>query len=144
MTESDRLRLRARVKLAEDFRAVLYKDSRGFLTIGYGRLLDPAKGGSISKDEGEYLLANDLRRAEREAESLPGYHDLSPARQAVLIEMCFNLGLAGVRGFKRMLSALVQQDYAHAAAEMMASDWSGQVKGRAVELKTQMETGQWA
>lgn len=144
MTEADRLRLRARVKVAEAFRSQLYHDSRGYLTIGYGRLLDPTKGGGISRDEAEYLLANDLGRAEREAEGLQSYHDLSAPRQSVLIEMCFNLGLDGVKAFKRMLSALVQQDYAHAAAEMLESEWAGQVKGRATELALQMETGQWA
>lgn len=143
MTEADRLRLRGRVKVAEGFRAQLYKDSRGFLTIGYGRLLDPAKGGGLSKDEAEYLLMNDLRRAEREAESLPAYHDLSPARQAVLIELCFNMGLAHVQQFKRMQSALIQQDYHHAAAEILDSDYAEQVKGRATELAIQMQTGQW-
>lgn len=144
MTEADRLRLRARLKIVEAFNAQLYTDSRGYLTIGYGRLLDPAKGGAISLDEGEYLLANDLRRAEREAENLPAYHDLAPARQAVLIEMCFNLGLHGVRGFRRMLSALVHQDYAEAAAEMLDSAWAAEVKSRAAALAVQMTTGEWA
>lgn len=143
MTEADRLRLRGHVKQGEGLKLQLYKDSLGYLTIGYGRLLDPAKGGGISKDEAEYLLANDLRRAEREAESLPAYLDLSPARQAVLIEMTFNLGADGVKAFKRMFGALVQQDYEHAASEMMASRWSGQVGARAVRLAEQMKTGQW-
>src|SRR4026209_1459215 len=97
MTGADRLKLRARVKVHEGVRLQPYADTNGFLTIGYGRLLDPRRGGGIAPDEAEYMLANDLRRAERDAETLPVYLDLSPVRQAVLIEMVFNLGLEGVK-----------------------------------------------
>lgn len=143
MTEADRLRLRAQVKADEGFRGTLYKDSLGLLTIGYGRLLEPERGGGISKDEAEYLLANDLRTAERLCESMPAYLDLSPVRQAVLINMCVNMGPVKLQAFKRMFSALIQQEYEHAASEMLASAWAAQVKGRAVRLAAQMKTGQW-
>jgi lysozyme len=142
MTEGDRLRLRAQVKTDEGFRGQLYQDTEGFLTIGYGRLLEPSKGGGISRDEAEYLLANDLRAAERACEGMEAYLDLSPVRQAVLINMCFNMGPASVRKFRRMFSALIQQDYEQAAAEMLDSKWARQVKGRATRLAQQMKTGQ--
>ncbi|MEY4386605.1 MAG: hypothetical protein RLY20_1888 [Verrucomicrobiota bacterium] len=144
VTDADRLRLRAQVKNDEGFRGVLYRDSLGLLTIGYGRLLDPSRGGGISKDEAEYLLANDLRTAERLCEVMPAYLDLSPVRQAVLINMCLNMGPVKLQGFKRMFSALVHQDYEQAASEMLASAWSGQVGARATRLAEQMLTGQWA
>lgn len=143
MTEADRLRLRGQIKVDEGFRGQLYRDSEGYLTIGYGRLMDASRGGGIAKDEAEYLLANDLRTAERLCEGMPAYLDLSPARQAVLVNMCFNLGAAGLRQFKRLFSALIQQDYEHAASEMLASKWAGQVGARAVRLAEQMKTGQW-
>lgn len=144
MTDPDRLRLRARVKKAEALALGLYPDSEGFLTIGYGRLLDPKKGGCISPDEAEYLLTNDLKRAEKACETLPVYLEISPARQAVLIEMCFNMGFDGLRGFQKMLAALQQQAYEEAAAEMLSSKWRTQVGVRAVRLAQQMRTGQWA
>lgn len=144
MTEADRLMLRARVKKAEALKLSAYTDSEGYLTIGYGRLIDPRRGGGIAPDEAEYMLTNDLKKAERACETLPIYLELSPVRQAVLIEMCFNLGFDGLREFQKMLHALVHQDYAEAAAEMLDSAWSQQVKGRAVQLAEQMKTGQWA
>lgn len=144
MTDADRLMLRVRVKKVEALRLTLYPDSREFLTIGYGRLLDPRKGGCISPDEAEYLLTNDLKRAEKACETLPVYLELSPVRQAVLIEMAFNLGFDGLREFQQMLHALVRQEYDLAASEMLRSDWATQVKGRAVQLAHQMTTGQWA
>lgn len=143
MTEADRLRGRVRVKKAEALKLSLYPDKFGYMTIGYGRMVDPRKGGGISPDEAEYLLSNDLARAERQCETLPVYFELSPPRQWVLIEMCFNLGFDGLRAFRKMLAALVQQDYAHAASEMLESEWSRQVEGRAVQLAEQMKTGQW-
>lgn len=144
MTEADRQRLRGSVRVHEDYRRSAYHDSKGFLTIGYGRMVDERRGGGITKVEAEYLLGNDLRDAEMACESLPAYLDLSPARQAVLIEMTFNMGPSKVREFKRMLSALIQQDFEHAASEMLDSEWATDVKGRAVQLAEQMKTGQWS
>lgn len=143
MTDADRLRLRAWVKKAEKLALALYTDSEGFLTIGYGRLLDPKKGGCISPDEAEYLLTNDLKKAEKACETLPVYLELSPVRQAVLVEMCFNLGFDGLRGFQKMLAALKQQAYEEASAEMLSSKWRTQVGNRAVRLAEQMRTGEW-
>lgn len=143
MTEADRLRLRAQVKTDEGFRGQLYRDSLGYQTIGYGRLLEPVRGGGISKDEAEYMLANDLRTAERLCEAFPAWEDLSPVRQAVLINMCFNMGAPTLREFTKLFAALVQQDYAEAASEMLASKWARQVGARAVRLAQQMKSGQW-
>jgi len=143
MTEADRLLGRARLKKAEALKLTLYPDSKGYLTIGWGRLLDPRKGGCISPEEADVLLANDLKKAERACETLPVYLELSPARQWVLIEMCFNLGFDGLREFRKMLAALVHQDYEQAAAEMLDSQWKDDVKGRATHLAQQMRTGQW-
>jgi len=144
MTDADRLRLRGWVKLGEGLKLHAYQDSLGFWTLGYGRLIDATKGGGISKDEAEYLLGNDLKRMERECEKLPAYLDLSPSRQAVLIEMCFILGPDGLRLFKRMFKALAEQDYAEAADCILASKMAGQIGARAVRLAEQLKTGRWA
>lgn len=143
MTEADRLRLRGRTKVKEAFRASVYPDSLGYLTIGYGTLVDARKGGGITPAEAEYLLANRLRLAEQDCESLPAYLDLSPPRQAVLIEMRFILGAGGIRGFKRMFAALERQEYELAASEILNSAMAGQIKGRAVEMFEQMQSGRW-
>lgn len=143
MTDADRLRLRGRTKVKEDFRASVYPDSLGYWTIGYGTLVDERKGGGITQAEAEYLLANRLWIAEQDCESLPAYLDLSPPRQAVLIEMRFILGAKGIRQFTKMFAALVLQDYEHSAAEILNSRMATQIKGRAVEMFEQMKSGQW-
>lgn len=143
MTEKHRLLLRAQVKGDEGFRGQLYRDSLGNLTIGYGRLMEKARGGGISRDEAEYMLANDLQTAERLCEGIPTYLELSPVRQAVLINMCFNMGAPKLHGFVKMFAALERQDYKAAAHEMRDSRWAQQVGARAERLALQMETGQW-
>ena len=76
-----------------------YKDSRGYLTIGVGRLIDEELGGGLSDDEIDYLLANDLKRCRAEAETYPWFAGLSEPRQAVVISMLFNLGKPRWDGF---------------------------------------------
>jgi lysozyme len=69
--------------------------------------------------------------------------DLDPVRQAVLINMCFNLGIKGLLKFKHMLEAIGAQDWQMASLAMMNSLWATQVKGRADELARMMATGEW-
>lgn len=68
-------------------------------------------------------------------------NDLSPARQDVIVNMAFNLGVTGLFKFKRMWTALYQKDYNWAASEMLDSKWAKQVKGRAVRLADTMRRG---
>ena len=75
---------------------------------------------------------------------LPWIDKLTPARQAALINMAFNLGIGGLLGFKNTLAAIEQGDYVRAARGMLASKWATQVHGRADELAAQMRTGEWA
>ena len=43
-----------------------YQDSRGFWTIGIGRLIDKRKGGGISNEEADLLKRNDIARFKRD------------------------------------------------------------------------------
>ena len=69
-----------------------YQDSRGYWTIGVGRLIDKELGGGLSDDEVDYLLTNDINRCIEEAETYPWFAGLSEPRQAVVISLLFNLG----------------------------------------------------
>jgi lysozyme len=118
-----------------------YKCPAGKLTIGYGRNIEER---GISEDEAEYLLNNDIKLSEGElSKALPWFGNLSPVRQAVLINMHFNIGLARLKGFVKSLAAIERGEYKTAAAEMLDSKWARQVGKRADELAKQMETGQW-
>ena len=121
-----------------------YQDHLGFWTIGVGRLIDRRKGGGLSPEEIDYLLANDIERKTREVfTALPWARYLDDARQAVLIGMAFQMGLGGLLGFKNTLANVKAGRYTQAAAGMLASKWAQQTPGRAARMARQMETGEW-
>ena len=134
----------------EGGRHVAYRCPAGALTIGWGHNLDakPVRGlgpgSSLSDAEAESLLRADLADiAARLDLRLAWWRGLGPARAAVLLNMAFNLGLAGLLGFRRMLAAARAQRFEEAAAEMLDSRWAAQVGRRAHELAAQMRTGRW-
>lgn len=119
-----------------------YQDTEGLWTIGVGRLIDQRRGGGLSDDEIDYLLANDVRRFAAELDDrLPWWRKLDPVRQRVILNMAFNLGTDGLLAFKNTLAAVKAGDYARAAVGMLASKWASQVKGRASRLAHMMKTG---
>jgi len=100
---------------------------------------------SITLGEAERYQTEDIASAERQCRSrLPlAFDALDDARKAVLIDMCFNLGINGLLGFKNALAAIAAGKYTTAAANMTASKWAGQVKGRAARLRDMMIHGAW-
>lgn len=124
------------VKLGEGLKLKPYRCSAGKLTIGFGRNLDDV---GITEEEAEYLLMNDLKRAENDAKKLPGFDNCSQVRRDVLIEMVLNLGLPRVLGFRKMLAAVSNGDYAEAARQMLDSKWHKDVGNRADRLAWRME-----
>lgn len=124
------------VKEGEGLRLKPYRCTAGKLSVGYGRNLDDV---GITESEADYLLLNDLDRAEKDAQKLPGYDKCSQIRRDVLIEMVFNLGLPRVLGFRKMLAAISNGDYKEAAAQMLDSKWHTDVGNRADRLAWRME-----
>jgi len=128
----------------ERFVSHAYKDSLGYLTIGYGRLIDKEKNGGITKDEAEYLLANDVSGVyEALNRSIPSFKQLNEARQGVLLNMAFQMGAHGLRKFKNTLRLIEAGNYDGAADNMLESLWAQQTPNRAQEMAQQMRTGVW-
>ena len=132
--------LREKLKQSEGLRLKPYRDSEGYLSIGYGRCLD-AKG--ISRAEAEILLDADIYHASAQYLKLPWskVKSLNENRRRVIVEMIFNLGLGGVLNFKRMWAAIERADFDQAADEMLDSKWHKQVKGRAIRMADEMRNG---
>ncbi len=126
---------------AEGFSPRPYTDSVGKLTIGYGwnlegRELDKLLARTILM----YQLSQDYQKV---TTALPWVIGLSEVRQFVLTEMCFNLGLSGLLGFKNTLKLVQDGDFSGAARAMLQSRWAGQVGRRAIRLARSMETNTW-
>ena len=136
----DNVKAAAYIRRYEGFSKLPYKCPTGHLTIGYGHNLE----NGISKEAAEFILQEDLARAERAVkDAFPWWWKLDDARQFVLVDMAFNMGLASLKGFKKMLAAIEAGNFETAAKEMLASKWAAQVGRRAVELSKIMEKGEW-
>ncbi|ELE5025658.1 glycoside hydrolase family protein [Vibrio fluvialis] len=126
------------IKKHEGLRLKPYRCSNQKLTIGYGRNL---QDNGISQQEAETLLQHDLDAAVKNAETLPYFASLNDARQAVIVDMIFNLGLPRFGMFKKMIAAIEQKLWHVAANEMLNSRWARQVGKRAKTLSEMMRTG---
>ena len=125
----------------EGMRRKPYRCTAGKLTIGVGRNLDDR---GISPDEAMYMLANDIRDSRRElSAAFPWFDKLDEVRQAVLIDMCVNLGLSRLQGFRNTMALIGVGKYEAAAQEMLNSKWAEQVGRRAQRLSRMMATGRW-
>jgi len=130
------------LKRHEGIRLFPYRDTVGKLTIGIGRNLDDV---GISEQEAETMLLTDIAKAYNTLKARwPKLEALDDARQNVLINMAFNIGVGGLLNFNNMLAAIAMGDYTKAAAEMLNSKWARQVGARARQLAKQMETGLYA
>ena len=117
----------------------LYKCSAGKNTIGVGRNLDDR---GITEDESSYLLSNDIDISIDELEkTFSWFGELSDARQRVLINMHFNLGLTQLLGFKKFLAAMEAGEWETAGEEMLDSRWAKQVGDRSIRLQTLLLEG---
>ncbi|MDP3426195.1 MAG: glycoside hydrolase family protein [Humidesulfovibrio sp.] len=116
----------------EGLRLKPYRCTAGRLTIGVGRNLDDR---GITEAEALLLLDNDIKDFwGRLAVALPWVMQAPEAVQEVLVNMCFNLGLAGLLGFRQTLAHVRAGRYGEAAEQMLRSKWAGQVGQRAERL----------
>ncbi len=129
------------IKRHEGFRSKVYKDTKGILTIGFGRNL---QGKGITEKEALYLLTNDINEfLEAVITKYPWVGKMNEPRRWVVYNMAFNMGMRTLGKFVNTLKAVKEERYADAAKGMLNSRWAKQVKGRAIELSKQMETGKW-
>lgn len=128
----------------EGERLSAYEDHLGYLTIGVGILIDARKGGGLLPEESEFIFQNRLKLLNAELEKrLPWIKKLDPARRGVLVNMAFQMGVAGLLGFKNTLSLIERGEYEKASREMLGSKWAQQTPARANRLSVQMSSGVW-
>lgn len=116
-------------------------------TVGVGHNMDakPLPAGwvfPLTDAQVNQLLMGDLQEVYAGLDAkLPWWRSLDEVRQRVLANMAFNMGVAGLLGFPRMLAAAQGGNYAGAAAQMKDSLWYKQVGDRAERLRKAMATG---
>lgn len=131
------------IKKHEGYRSDIYIDSVGVPTGGYGHAFLPGSG--LPKFIWDQIFDLDFGNAldaAMDVISQRNWHDLGYVRRNVIINMIFNLGLAGFLKFKATIAAIDARDFETAANRMLQSKWATQVGKRANELAEQMRTGQ--
>lgn len=128
----------ALIKKHEGLRLKPYRCSVGKLTIGYGRNLSD---NGITLEEAEQLLQHNIDEVIQQAQTLLFFSALNEVRQAVIVDMIFNMGLPRFQKFKKTIALIEQQAWQAAANEMLNSRWARQVGNRSQTLSDMMRYG---
>lgn len=136
-------RCRDQLEGDEGFRAHVYVCPAGALTIGYGRNVDPDRGGpGISQNEARVMLGNDIAECAADLANLfTKWDTFTLARQAALINLRFQLGPFRLRGFKKMIAAISAGDWATAAKELQDSQLAKQTPARTTRRAMELRNG---
>lgn len=110
-------------------------------TIGFGHAgVDPHTVWTMA--QAEDALSTDIGKTIHGLDvALPWWRTLDDIRQDVLVNMAFNLGVAGLATFKHTLEFVEAHEWKAAAEGMLNSKWARQVGERATRLAAQMRTG---
>ena len=131
-------------KQFEGFRDKVYTDTTGNPTIGYGfnlndknmRSMVPAEVISgkrpLSQEEADKIFLVRYNQAAKDAFAYLGddMMKLDPQRQAIIVDMAYNMGPNKLSEFKQLKKAIQVGDYPRAASEMMDSNWYKQTGNR--------------
>jgi len=123
----------------EGVRYIAYKDSLGIQTVGVGHNLSKP----LSRKAVEQIRDDDIADAIDDCKRYDWFGNMSEVRQAVVVDMMFNLGYNRFSKFKQTIRYISEGNYEKASKEMLDSVWAKQVGKRANELSTMFETDKW-
>lgn len=124
-------------------------DAKGFWSIGWGHDIAAPQDGvatpTCTQDQADDWLDMDIRLARQRAAVALGraWDTLDDVRKAMLTDMAYELGGAGLSGFHQMLGAIVSYRYTEAALHGMQSEWAKEVPGRAKMDMDMLSGGEW-
>eukprot|EP00500_Bicosoecida_sp_ms1_P001776 CAMPEP_0203815028 /NCGR_PEP_ID=MMETSP0115-20131106/7445_1 /ASSEMBLY_ACC=CAM_ASM_000227 /TAXON_ID=33651 /ORGANISM="Bicosoecid sp, Strain ms1" /LENGTH=367 /DNA_ID=CAMNT_0050723917 /DNA_START=75 /DNA_END=1175 /DNA_ORIENTATION=- len=133
------------IKQAEGYRSCEYMDTTGHRTICYGFNLDAwgasskvaavggdfqkvYNGGCLSQSQCDSLLAGAVSSAASAARGIFGSQ--CSCIEAVLTDMTYNLGSAGISSFTTFISLIKQGKWSAAASDARGTLWCSQVGSR--------------
>ena len=117
--------------LEEGFTHKPIKDA-GKFAVGFGHRTEDSQTW-VSLEDAVLLLREDLLQAKEDVKSIFGNKDfkrLSGVRQAVLMNMAYNMGRAGLSSFKNMIAAVKAGDFGRGADEILDSRFASQLPNR--------------
>lgn len=136
------------IKHEEGFSSKAYYCTEGYPTIGFGKVIG-SKGDTLSDEvttvEAETIWLNSMLQdiiCLVSNRHIIEWQNCNDARRAILVSMCYQLGLVGLSNFKMMLLSISHSDFNSAALHMLDSKWNRQTPNRAARHAEQMQTGE--
>tara|TARA_R100000734_G_C3286875_1_gene79411 strand:+ start:500 stop:904 length:405 start_codon:yes stop_codon:yes gene_type:complete len=131
------MNLKESIKQHEGYVGVVYKDSLGIDTIGYGFAI---KDLELDQDICDIILERKLKNLEDRIKNKFGWFPFMPQEiQDVVMEMCYQLGVTGFSKFAKTIMYLKDKDFEKASQEMLDSLWAKQTPNRAKELSNRVK-----
>ncbi len=151
------------IKFEEGLKLKPYKDTAGKWTIGYGRNLDdnplnPAEIAAVSNgkedwdifkdgitEEGaNYLLERGVDKVENILmKELPWFINLDSVRKAAILDMAFNMGIAGLMKWGPTLLLMKNNQWADVVRHIKKSFAFTKLPVRYARISNMFITGQW-
>ena len=130
---------REKIEYEEGFKSRMYKCPAGKWTIGAGINLEVT---DMPKEVADLWMKIIVDKLEDRLCEHDWYVNLSHARQTVIIDMAYQMGVRGLLGFKNMINSIVAGDYDMAAHHMLDSAYSIQTPARANRNAMAMRNGE--
>ena len=126
------------IKESEGFVEHVYNDSLGIPTIGFGFAI---KDLILDEDIAEQILLRKVKKLiDRIDKKFDWFNLTDDSVKEVVVEMCYQLGLAGFSKFKKTISYLEKRNYLEGSKEMLLSKWAKQTPNRAKKLSKIVES----
>lgn len=137
----------------EGYREKPYIDTEGYPTVGIGIKIGP-KGADLKyytftlpRIVGDVWAKNFVDRVIRECRANPSIYSAmqrcNPARQDILFSMAYQMGTAGLAGFKDTLAMIAAGKFDEASSGMLNSKWARQTPNRARRHAEVMRSGSY-
>ena len=139
------MNLKESIKIHEGFRSSVYLCPTGHPTVGYGfRVADLSadelalNAGVVepmSKEVAEKILDIKITKFKKQVYNALPWLTYAPMDiQDALCEMAYQMGVAGLLGFKNTLALIKERRYREAAENMLKSKWATQTPKRAKQI----------
>lgn len=97
---------------------------------------------SVTQEQADYLRDWFIDNSIKDCHAIYGedfFNGLSDLRQEVLVNLAYNLGISRLKGFRKMNKAVLAEDWAEAAAQMLDSKAARQTGTRYQKLAGALE-----
>jgi len=97
----------------------------------------------ITKNMAYMICRNDVNLCLEKLKTLDFWKSLDEERQYALIDLCFQIGFAGLKKFRKMLKAMSEKDFKTASEQCLDSTYAKQTPKRSKRIAKLIKTGVW-